>query len=523
MFLFPRINGNCRLDHGWFTVPHTLRASIADFDRFCLETFARRLALEPGVGEPWLILCRDPALPPEGYRLSVTAIGIHITAASEEGVIHGLTTVYLALEDGKIPLCQIEDAPKYPYRGQSLDTVRHFFPLEEVERIIEQMSLVKMNVLHFHLTDDQGWRIESHRFPRLHQVNPDYYTQEQLRQLVEFAQVRGIRIIPEIDLPGHTTAILAAYPELGCTGTAPSLAQSGGIYNTILCAGNEEVYTFLEGLLEEICDIFPDPEFHIGGDEAPKSQWCRCPKCRAKLAALGSGDFEDPQAHFTGRVSGILKQLGKRPVCWNETLKGNLVPDELRIQFWTLDRHQKMIDYARRGRPFVFSSMFELYLDYPYSMTGVRKLYRMKPRIWTYDCRKAPGFLGFESTLWTEHIETPQSLEEHLFPRLYIVAEKTWSSVHDSYPRFCEKLDRLCALAHRSGIATMPRSDWNPTGQKRRTEALDFFQKMNGGVLDTDTPANLEPVKPSLPFLITYVTRFFRPGDLPALAKLYFK
>lgn len=523
MLQFPKINGSCRENTGFFPLPDTLCCSLGEFEEYCLSAFSERLHLAPGEGKPWLILQKNTSLPREGYQLAIKTDGILLQASSEQGVIHGLTTVYLRCDGGKVGCCEIADRPVYSHRGQSFDCVRHFFSADEVKKVLEQMALVKMNVLHFHLTDDQGWRIESKVFPALHQTGKEYYTQVQLKEIVEFARTRGIEVIPEIDLPGHTTAILAAYPELGCTGLRPSLATEGGIYSTILCAGQEQVYLFLEQLLSEICPIFPSPRFHIGGDEAPKTQWKACPHCKAKLQKLGSDDFEDLQSHFTCRVSQILARHGKTPLCWNETLKGRLLPADLQIQYWTVDGYDPMRSYIRGGGKYIYSSMYELYLDYPYSMTGVKKLYKLTPKIGNLRGSPENGMLGLESTFWSEHIHTPQKLQQQLFPRLYIVAEKAWSGCHEDYSTFLAQLDALCALARKGGITPMEKSGWNPKGKQRQKEAFAFFAKMNGGVLDDTVPENTEKVNPDLRAMYTYVTKFFRITDLPKLAKLYFK
>lgn len=522
MIQFPKINGEETFRSGTFCLPRQLRVNPADFAPWCLEVFCHRLELSLRSGAPWLTLRRDNALPKEGYRLTIAEQGIEVSASSEQGVIWALTTLYLRTEpDRSVRCCSILDGPRYAHRGQSVDVVRHFFPLEEIKKLIEQMSRVKMNVLHLHLTDDQGWRIESKKFPQLQAVNEQYYTQAQLRELVDYARVRGIEIIPEVDLPGHTTAVLAAFPQLGCTGKQPRLATCGGIYTTILCAGKEAVYRFLEELLEEICGIFPSERFHIGGDEAPKQQWMVCPDCAAAMKKLGLEDYEQLQGHFTRRMVEILRKHNKTPICWNETLNGYPNPVEMQIQFWTMDAPDKMNAYAKRGEKFIYSDMFQLYLDYPYSMTSVRKLYKMRPRIWKRSCGADAGMLGIESTVWAEHIADSKNLEEHLFPRLYIVAEKAWSGSHGAYQSFLESLRQLCTLAQHDGVCAMAEDWWNPTGKLRRAEALDFFMKMNGGVLE-EVPENQAPAQTNLRLMYAYVTRFFRLSDLPALAKLYF-
>ena len=497
-----------------FRLPERLRCDPGPFSRDCLGAFADRTGLREEAGEAWLFLRRE-ALPEEHYALRVETDRVTVSASSEKGVIQGLTELFLRLERGEVPMCDIQDGPRYPHRGLSLDCVRHFFPMEEVEKILEQMALVKMNVLHFHLSDDQGWRIESLRFPELHRQSGDYYTREELRRLVAFAKSRGIDIVPEIDLPGHTTAILAAYPELGCTGQRPALATEGGIYNTILCAGREEVFRFLEELLPEVMELFPDERFHIGGDEAPKGQWSRCPHCRRRLEALGETDFEALQADFTRRVIRILEDHGKRPICWNEALKGGL-REGITVQYWTEDGREQLTRHIRSGKPWIYSSMYETYLDYPYAMTPMAGLYKLRlPR--------RPGLLGLEAALWTEHISDPGKLQRQLFPRLYALGELGWRGGHGARRGFYRRMEKLCALGRASGITPMPREGWDPKGKQRQQEALGFFQKMNGGVLEDTVAENVHKAEPSLREMVLYVTRFFRLTDLVALAKLYFK
>ena len=248
---FPLIRGVAEQKTGHFRLPGAIRADLGPFSRDCLAAFSERTGLAIEAGAPWLRLKKED-LPEEGYRLLVEESHVAIDASSEEGIIHALTTLFLRLEAGQIACCRLEDQPKHPHRGLSLDCVRHFFPIGEVEKILEQMALVKMNVLHFHLSDDQGWRIESLRFPQLHQQSGEYYTRRELKDLVEFARVRGIRVIPEIDLPGHTTAIIAAYPEMSCSGEPVQVGVGGGIYSRILCGGDEKVYEFLYELLDEV-------------------------------------------------------------------------------------------------------------------------------------------------------------------------------------------------------------------------------------------------------------------------------
>ncbi|MCD7715295.1 MAG: beta-N-acetylhexosaminidase [Lachnospiraceae bacterium] len=320
--------GNCIL-------PRKAGICTGPFSNNSIAAFSERCGIENS-GPVFLTLRCNKKLPAEGYILEISEKGITVEASCEQGVIWALTTVANLLDDGKLPCCRIEDAPKYSHRGISLDCARHFFPAKEVKRIINTMSLAKLNVLHWHLSDDQGWRIESRKFPRLQEVSEAYFTQDEIRDVVQYAALRGVEIIPEIDLPGHTSGILAAYPEYSCSGREVNLAACGGIYPVILCAGKEKTSQFLKELLAEITKLFPGSRFHISGDEAPKSEWKKCPHCQARMRELGITSYEDLQADFSRRVSDILKSLGKQTICWNETLRADTPPEDIQIQYWTL-------------------------------------------------------------------------------------------------------------------------------------------------------------------------------------------
>ena len=231
-----------------------------------------------------IIIENSLSLKEEEYILVVNKDGIQVTASSNKGVIWALTTLYGLLKDNQFPYVFIEDNPKYSYRGFMLDCARHFFSVEVIKNIIEQNALVKLNTLHWHLTDDQAWRMESYNYPKLHQLSGNnFYSKKQILDIIQYATIRGIDIIPEIDMPGHTTAAIAAYPSLSCKGEQVSPETKGGIYKTIFCAGKEDTYRFAKKILDEVCEIFSDSRIHIGGDEAPKDEWEQCPHCKAKL------------------------------------------------------------------------------------------------------------------------------------------------------------------------------------------------------------------------------------------------
>lgn len=506
---------------GTFSVPEQLGTTIEGFEDGCVAAYRERTGRESG-GAVWLQIRRDAALPTEAYRLEIRPNAVEICASEERGVIWALASMVQLEQKGELPCCVIEDKPRFAHRGVSLDCARHFFPAEEVEKVIEEISLTKLNVLHWHLSDDQGWRIESRRFPLLHETSGDYYTQKEIRRIVAFARLRGVEIIPEIDLPGHASAILAAYPQLSCRQVPVRLADSGGIYPVILCAGRESTFAFLEELLDEIVPLFPGERFHIGGDEAPKTEWAACPHCRKRMDALGLSRLENLQGYFSSRAAAILKKHGKRCVCWNETLCAETVPEDVQIQYWTLQHRQPMQQFVRRGGDWIYSDMFELYLDYPHAMTSLRKLYGTVPHLGKEELESKGHLLGMEACLWAEHIREAPRMEELLFPRVHALAEICWSEQRD-YSSFLSRLDAFCVSRRGCGVRYTPKDAWDPKGRKRRREAVGYFTAINSGMSAEVKEQTVAAAAPNKEFAQSFVSKFFQPTDLlfllPAMMK----
>ncbi|MCL2123481.1 MAG: beta-N-acetylhexosaminidase, partial [Desulfovibrionaceae bacterium] len=445
--LLPLPNGRVRMDGERLLLPRVLRvsrdASRSDFDHLLLEylaVFAQRSGIEiSDEGAGLLRFYRNTAFPEEGYRLRVTKErGIQIEAATERGVCWALATLCALIENQAIACCDIMDAPACRRRGILLDSARHFFPVEVVKDFIEALSLAKINALHWHLTDDQGWRVESKLFPKLHaQCAPAYYTQDDLRDVIEFARARGVEIIPEIDLPGHVTSILAAYPELSCSGRELQVEPAWGIYATILCAGKEEVFDLLLPLLEEIAGIFPSPQFHLGGDEAPKTAWRNCPLCQKRMEEENLASEEELQGWFTARAADHLRGLGKQPICWNESLLAECLPGlapDLTIQYWAeMHKEGPTRRFQENGGAVIFSDMMHAYLDQPHGLVPLKTVYQYAP--------EGPA-IGMEACVWTEFIETPEQLARMAFPRAYALAEAAWTQ-----PRRKDYNDFRCRLA----------------------------------------------------------------------------
>lgn len=382
-----------------------------------------------------------------------------------------------------------------------------------------------MNVLHWHLSDDHGWRIESKKYPKLHEVSGAYYTQEEIREVVTYAKARGIDVIPEIDMPGHNLALLSAFPEYSCKGEPVTPAKARGVYRTILCAGKQQTLEFIEDVLEEIIPLFDSQYFHIGGDEAPKDEWKKCPQCNAKMRELDLTSYEDLQGYFTAQVCKILRKHGKTPICWNDALLASNIPEDVAIQYWTTDYAKEMIPFIEKQGKWIYSDMFELYLDYPHSMIPLKKVYEFEPHLYRYPIPDSNteeaenGLIGFEACAWTEHIETEKDLCEHIFPRVYALAERASGAKKTDYEAFKERLREKVKLLEKAGIPYTPEEWWDPKGKARRKDAIKFYLNMSAGVDEEEKKKQAASAAPKLEFVLHFVKEFFKPQDFFALLK----
>ena len=516
--LIPAPRGSVHMQEGSVKLPETVTVSLGDFAPWCLEAFAARLDGHVETAGNGFITLKKADIAKEGYKLTVTKDGITVEAADESGAVWALTTVTeLTAEGEALPIVTIEDAPHYGHRGLSLDCSRHFFTADEVKKVIDQMTRVKLNVLHWHLVDDQGWRIECKTLPLLHETTGTYYTQEEIRSIIEYARVRGMEIIPEIDIPGHTRSMIAAYPHLSCFGEKTELCQFGGIFEKILCPGKDETFEFIEKLLTEVCALFPDDRFHIGGDEAPKTEWKKCPHCKARMEELGLTDYEDLQGYFTKRVVAILKKHGKRAVCWNDVLESKDVDTGNIIQYWTAQHEAPVPAFIERGGKVIFSNMSALYFDYPHGINSLNKVYHYQPVVMGKSYADSPNMLGYEAALWSEQVETPEHLEELLFPRLYAVSEIAWNEAGD-YADFEHRAEKKIEIAAKQGVNCMTKDGWNPEGEARVQSAATFIAHMMnpGGIGTPHTDAEREMVRPVIE---KFAQIWFRPQDVPEMMK----
>ncbi|MDY4092073.1 family 20 glycosylhydrolase [Alistipes finegoldii] len=445
--------------------------------------FAARLATVTGGTNPVTVADEVPAsgirfvtdesLPAEGYELNVDGEGIEVRASQFPGFLYALQSLEQLLPAAvygtepapdaawEVPCVKIADAPRFAYRGMHLDVARHFFSVDEVKRYIDVMAIHKLNTLHWHLTDDQGWRIEIKRYPELTAVGSirkatvvrkewgtydgtpygGFYTQDEIRDVVKYAADRGVTVIPEIDLPGHMLAALTAYPELGCTGGPYEVWGRWGVADDVLCPGREKTFEFLEGVLTEVMELFPSEYIHIGGDECPKVRWEKCPRCQAKIRQLGLKDDGEHtaehylQSYVTDRIGKFLARHGRRIIGWDEILEGR-APSDAVVMSWR--GSEGGIAAAKLGHDVIMTPNSHFYFDYyqsldtdaePFGIGGyipMEQVYSYDPAFPELTPEQQRHILGVQANLWTEYVLSDEHLEYMLLPRLAALSEVQW-------------------------------------------------------------------------------------------------
>lgn len=386
----------------------------------------------------------------EGYRLDMLPpSNIYITAATPAGLFYGgqtlrqllPTAVFAKTEQAgvkwQIPCCHIEDKPRFPWRGLLLDEGRHFFGKQFVKHCIDLLAAHKLNTLHWHLTEDQGWRIEIKKYPKLTEIGAwrdqtmgdgkrygGFYTQDDIREIVAYAARRHVTIVPEIEMPGHCHAALASYPQFSCTGGPFKVRTTWGIEEDVYCAGNDATFAFLGDVLDEVAGLFPSTFIHIGGDECPKARWKKCPKCQARIKAEGLKDEHELQSYFIRKIEDHLASKGRRLVGWDEILEGGL-PPKATVMSWR--GMGGAIAAAQSGHDYVATPTTHCYLDAPIARTSLEKAYSFEPIPQELTASQAMHCLGVQGNMWTEQTPTQADVERQVWPRLCALAEVGWS------------------------------------------------------------------------------------------------
>lgn len=434
-----------------------------------------------------IVLTIDPKVAgAEAYRLSVNNKQVTIAASTPAGVFYGIQTLRKSLpvqttgEAITLPAVTVADAPRFGYRGMMLDCARHFFPLSFVKKFIDILAMHNMNVFHWHLTEDQGWRLEIKSHPELtakssmrsgtvigHNATVDdsiphggFYTQQEAREIVEYARQRHITVIPEIDMPGHMLAALAAYPELGCTGGPYEVGHRWGVYKDVLCLGKESTYKFVQDVIDEVVDIFPAKYFHIGGDESPTVMWEKCPKCLQK-AKDENTDIKHLQQYFTNRVEKYLNGKGKSIIGWDEILEGK-INQSATIMSWR--GVEPGLKAAKQGHDVIMTPSSHVYFDHyqakdtkhePDAIGGcspVEKVYSYEPLPDTLSAEAKNRIKGVQANLWTEYIPFTTQAEYMVLPRMAALAEVQWTPVaKKNFDDFSKRALRLSDLYDRYG------------------------------------------------------------------------
>ncbi len=437
------------------------------------------------IKEPAIVLQHVKSGKNEGYKLKITQKGIELSGSSA-GIFYGLTSL-LQLAETKVNWLefreqQITDYPQFAWRGLHLDVCRHFFSVAYVKRYIDLMALHKFNTFHWHLTEDQGWRIEIKKYPKLTSVGAfrngtmvgqyrneeidtvrygGFYTQEEIKEVVDYAAKRHVTIVPEIEMPGHALAAIAAYPELSCKQQPVEVAKIWGVFDDVYCAGNDSVFTFLENVLDEVCALFPGQYIHIGGDECPKERWKTCGKCQARIKTLGLKDEHELQSYFIQRMEKYLNKKGKKIIGWDEILEGGLAPNAA-VMSWR--GTEGAIAAVNQKHPAVLTPGSHCYFDHyqgnplwePVAIggyTNVQKVYGFNPIPAGFGKSKQKLILGGQANLWSEYILSEKQMDYMVYPRAAAMAEALWLAPEKkNLDNFLKRLDNHYKFYKKLGV-----------------------------------------------------------------------
>lgn len=492
-----------RVGEGVFSLTRRTEIRLPDGDSALVRTaelfgglagksLGRPLAVVRGGGQESGTICVALGdLPAEAYVLSVRSDRIDLTGGSPAGVFYGFQTLRQMLPESALrgekaraidlPVVEIRDEPRIGYRALLLDVGRHFFGPEEVKSVIDLMAMHKLNRLQWHLTEDQGWRIEIRKYPELTrrgawrdrsdlrlaedgrpekdpQPYGGYYTRQQVREIVRYAADRFIEIVPEIEMPGHAMAALASYPWLGCLGEGYEVPSLWGVKEDVYCAGKDSTFVFLEDVLTEVTDLFPYGLVHIGGDECPKARWKECPRCQRRMRDEGLGSEEELQSYFVRRIERFLASRNRRMVGWDEIRQGGLSETAIVL---SRKREQGLRSALENGNDVIMTPYLNCYFDYyqgsretePLAFGGflpLRTAYDLDP-FEGLNAEQSRRILGVQCNLWTEFVATLDHAEYMLLPRLAAFAERAWTGGEGNYPDFLRRLESLSRLYDAQG------------------------------------------------------------------------
>lgn len=453
----------------------------------------------------------------EAYRIIVDENTIKTEAGSYAGALYAVQSIKQMLigdenDNGiKVPCLEITDRPRFRHRGLMLDEARHFFGKEEVKRLLRLMALYKLNTFHWHLTDDQGWRIEIKKYPLLTEIgskrkdssihgwrstdmlgepHEGYYTQDDIREIVEYARRLNITIIPEIDMPAHFAAAMASYNYLACReipcevhwffGGAVPNSMGWKDWNRSACAGKESTYQFIFDIIDEVCELFPAPFFHIGGDEAPKDEWKNCPHCQKRMKENGLKDVEELQGYFNNRVGEYLKSKGKRLIVWNEALCAENLDKSIIGQYWTPQKDKNIRKHLENGGETIISKHQAFYFDMCYSQYPLKNTYKFEPTKRMVPEKYINQVQGLEGELWTEWVENREQIDLQLFPRTLALSEVCWTTDRKkNMHEFLQRVNEHKKLLSKLGVNYAEDEVSMPKGFLKRKKEMAVWYNNN--------------------------------------------
>jgi hexosaminidase len=509
---------------GVFTVSDSLTifesAKLKGISVFLIDAFSKATKLIPCITDDSdtadIVFEFAEGLGREAYIIDINTDKIKIKATFFDGAFYSVQTLRQLFKlDYFMPkltieCAVIEDEPRYSWRGILLDESRHFFGSNFVKKLIDLLSMHKLNVLHWHLSDNEGWRVEIKAFPKLIEIGSKrrgthflawgkrddsavewkpysgHYTQDEIKEIVKYATDRNVMIVPEIDMPAHFGAVLAAYPEMGCRGLeikTPIMhgGEKDGPGDLIACAGQDSTYEFIFKIIDELVELFPAPYFHIGGDEAPKTEWKKCSKCQSVIKANNLKDEEDLQGYFNNRIAEYLKTKNKVMIGWNEVLKSPSLARDTLIQYWHPVRDKRVEKWIQSNGKVIISKHQAFYFDMPYAMRNLKTTYNFEPSKYKLNDEQN-GVLGLEATLWTEWIRTEDRLFFQLFPRLEALSEISWSPKEKkNYTNFRARLSEFVEVLDKMMIPYAPLNIVD-TGVIKTLKVSGTFIKSNAHV-----------------------------------------
>jgi hexosaminidase len=478
--------------------------SIVTTIKYLSDYLEETLAIDKGIStisssksQIQLILDETNVLEEEGYELEILNEVISIISSSEKGLFYGIQTLrqLIQTENDKnfAEGVKIRDKPRFGWRGFMLDVCRHYQPIETIKKLIDILALLKFSVFHLHLSEDQGWRIEIQKYPKLMEIgskrkdtkikshisphfrgkpHEGFYTQHEIRDIIQYASDRYIDVVPEIDIPGHSSAAIASYSHLSCNEKQLEVKTRPGIYFDILCAGKESTFKFLEDVFDEIIDLFPSPYVHIGGDEAPKLRWRSCEHCQNRIKEENLKNPHELHEYFTNRIGQYIKSKGKKVIGWNEIL-GDSVDEDTIVQWWR-GHPKKTRKLIERGRKFIISRFRNTYLDYNYLKNPMRNFY-FEPVPFPRG-KYEKGILGVETPLWTEWVPNIERLGWQVFPRLLAIAEVAWTDKNlKNYSDFKKRVPNFLPFLDKLKIPYAQLEEVDPSNFKRYTQVRKWI------------------------------------------------